>query len=161
MTTAAKGTAARARAREVDEQVVKIAKLMVDGLWEPGVTAHQIAEMEGVQPATVDEWASDAGRLLRVGPDVELYRSINLRRLDQTFAMSSDAKARVAAVAEQNKMLGLHAAMKVDVTVQAFAQLPPPAMLVKVREQIAELQRLEQQLAAQVEAVLVLPEGDE
>jgi hypothetical protein len=107
--------AMRARAREVDVLVQEIAAAMVGGSW-PGTLAAELVEREGVKPKVVQQWSAEAGRLLRIGPDVELYRGINLRRLD-THAVSSDGKVAVAAVSEQNKMLGLHAPTmhKVDV----------------------------------------------
>lgn len=146
----------RVRAREVDVLVQKIAAAMVGGSW-PGTLAAELVEQEGVKPKVVQQWAAEAGRLLRIGPDVELYRGINLRRLD-THAVSSDGKIAVAAVAEQNKMLGLHAPTmhKVDVSVQAYAKLGDAEMLEHVEAQIARLTELRTKLLAKG-AVPALP----
>lgn len=146
----------RARAREVDVIVQKIAAAMVAGAW-PGTLAEELVEAEGVKPKVVGQWAAEAGRLLRIGPDVELYRGINLRRLD-THAVSSDGKVAVAAVSEQNKMLGLHAPTmhKVDVSVQAYAKLDDTQMLEHVETQIARLTELRTKLLAK-KAIPALP----
>lgn len=142
-------TLAHARAREVDVFVVDIARAIVDGRWGPGSDLAYAAE-KGVQPGTVREWSAEAMRMLRVGHDVDTYRSVNLVRLDEVYSTSVlDPKARVSAVAEQNRMLGLHAPTKVDVTVQAYAGLDGPAMVAKVDEQIAKLTELRERLLEQ------------
>jgi hypothetical protein len=160
-------TPARVRARDVDKLVTEIARAMVDGLWSP-LVANSLAERERVQLNTVDEWSAAAGRLLRIGHDVETYRARNLQRLDETYA-TGDGKVRVAAVAEQNKMLGLHVPqqLKVDVTVQTFAALDDASMLERVRAQRVELEELERRLEMKLGIVNVpaLPargdDGDE
>lgn len=154
-------TTNRARARSVDEVVSEIARHMVGGTWG-GATVLAIAEREGVKPGTVREWSSDAGRLLRIGPDVEAYRGINLRRLDETYASAEDAKARVAAVAEQNRMLGLHAPTthKVDVSATSLAALDDNAMLERLDAQIARLTELRSQLLQRM-ALPALPANTE
>lgn len=157
-------TLTRTRARDVDRYVVEISRLMLDDKWITGVTNVEIAEREGVQPGTVDEWASDAARLIRIGPDVDLYRARNLRRLDRAWetAMSRqgytmageayenpDVKAATGAVAEQNKMLGLHAPQKHEVAmvVAQYEQMAPEARVSWLREKaaalLAEAERLE------------------
>lgn len=153
-------TPARARAREVDAIVCEIAAAMVAGTWRPGGdTARELAEREGVAIKTVDEWASDAGRLLRVGPDVERVRGVNLARLD-ALACSADGKVAVAAIAESNRMLGLHAPTRVDVTVQAFAALDDRALLSKVEAQIAELTELRERLLNRMAITTEAHDGD-
>lgn len=149
---------ARERGRDVDLLVVEIAKLIASRTWVPGDTAKELAEREGVTVRRVEEWAVEAGRMLRVGHDVETYRTLNLRRLDAQYQKAEDTKAAVAAVAEQNKMLGLHAPTmhKVDVSVQAYAKLSESEMLEHVEQQIARLQELRTKLLAKG-AVAVLP----
>lgn len=115
-------TRARVRARDLDAIVVEISRLMLDGGWTPE-RRFALAKRENVQPATVDEWSAESGRLLRVGPDVEAMRTINLVRLNETYARAEDAKGAVAAIAEQNRMLGLHAPARVAVTVQPYEKL--------------------------------------
>lgn len=154
-------SAARARARDLDGIIAEVARTIVDGRWQPGVTVRELAAKHGVQPHRAEEWAAEAGRLLRIGPDVELYRGVNLRRLDETYATAEDGKTRVAAIAEQNKMLGNHAPVqhKVDVSVQAYAKLDDAQMLETVRAQIARLQELEAKLVAKaLPAITVMAE---
>lgn len=147
-------TRARERARDVDKIVVEIARLMIDGEWSHESKA-KIAKRECVQVATVEEWSSDAGRMLRVGHDVEVYRAVNLARLDETYASADDARGRVAAVAEQNKMLGLHApeSKRVTVSVEALADLDDAAMLERVERQLLELGELRARLMAKMRIV--------
>jgi len=149
-------TFSRARARDVDKLVVEIARLMVDGEWSLEARLA-LAEREKVKPNTVDEWASDAGRMLRINVDLETLRSTNIRRLDETFASTKDAKAKVAAVAEQNKMLGLHAPEKVSVTVQAYEQLDDASMLARIEEKIAALTELRATYMARLRVVEMVP----
>lgn len=150
--------AARARARELDAIIASIARTIIDGRWRPGETVHELAAEHGVKPHRVEEWAAEAGRLIRIGPDVETYRAVNLRRLDETYARAEDAKAAVSAISEQNKMLGLHAPTmhKVDVSVQAYAKLSDSEMLEHVETQIARLEELRTKLLAK-SAVPALP----
>lgn len=152
------------RARDVDALVREIAKAMVDGVWAEGELATKIAAREQVSPITVDGWASQAGRLLRMGPDVEAYRGINLRRLDAVYeAAKGDPKARVAAIGEQNKMLGLHAPTRVDLRVEKVEALDDEQLLAKVDEEIARLTELRTELLAkraiEVPALVAAPEG--
>lgn len=171
--------ATRARAREdVDKGVERCIELMTGGKWVTGRSHRAIAEEFGVSPATVKDWATSASRVIRLAiqGDADDIRSRMVATLESIVAASldkvvtdregdvfpsPDGRVAVAAISEQAKLLGLHAPTKVDVTVQAFAQLEPPAMLAKVRAQIAELQRLEQQLSEQVEAIPALPVGDD
>jgi hypothetical protein len=149
---------ARVRGRDVDMLVVEIAKLIASRQWVPGQTVHEIAAREGVKPHRVEEWAVEAGRMLRVGHDVEMYRQLNLRRLDRQYRRAEDTKAAVAAVAEQNKMLGLHAPTvhKVDVSVQAYAKLDDAQMLEHVEAQLTRLTELRTRLLAK-KATAALP----
>jgi hypothetical protein len=144
-------TRSRDRARELDVLVVQIARMMIDGAWSHEAKCA-LATREGVQVATVEEWSADAGRMLRVGPDVETYRAINLRRLDETYSRA-EPKVAVAAVAEQNRMLGLHAPERMHVTVQAYAELDDATMLARVEEQIAELTQLRAKLMGKMRVV--------
>jgi hypothetical protein len=146
--------ATRARAREVDRLVSGIVDAMIRNEWGPA-QARELAEREGVSPSTVDNWAGEAARALRLAPDVEHRRGVHLARLDRAWAMATemaDPKAAVSAVAEANKVLGLHAPARaeVSVTVQAFAQLGPAEMLAKVREQRRALEALEADLVQQL-----------
>lgn len=114
------------RARRVDELVQEIADAMLAGTWASGALEAELRQREGVGRDAVASWASQAGRLLRMGPDVEARRAINLRRLDETYASAEDAKGRVAAVAEQNRMLGLHAPVRAEITIDERAILGSP-----------------------------------
>lgn len=110
----------------MDALVQEIANAMIAGTWASGELACELMAREGVTKGAVREWASHAGRLLRIGPDVEARRAINLRRLDDTYASAEDAKGRVAAVAEQNRMLGLHAPVRAEITIDERAILGSP-----------------------------------
>lgn len=147
-------TRARARARVVDDIVVEIARWMVDGAWTLE-KAGELATREGVRPGTVEQWASDAGRLLRIGVDMDALRAVNVRRLDETYqrARHEDPKAAVAAISEQNRMLGLHAPERVSVTVKAYADLDDETMLARIEERIAEYQQLRDRLKAKLRIV--------
>ena len=151
-------TAARARAREVDELVAELARAILDRTYVPKQTIREMAEREGVKVATVEEWAAEAGRLVRIGPTIDEYRDINLRRLDAQYARATDAKEAVAAISEQNKMLGLHAPTqhKVDVTVQQYTKLSDEQMLEAVDVQLQKLQELKTKLLAK-KAIPALP----
>jgi predicted transcriptional regulator len=151
-------TTARARAREVDELVAELARAILDRTYVPKQTIREMAEREGVKVATVEEWAAEAGRLVRIGPAVDEYRDINLRRLDAQYARATDAKEAVAAISEQNKMLGLHAPTvhKVDVSVQAYAKLDDAQMLEHVEAQLQRLTELRARLLAK-KATAALP----
>jgi hypothetical protein len=131
----------RARAKELDSIVAGIARMFVEGTWRAGESAKALAKEHGVQPSRVEEWAAEAGRLLRIVADADTYKAINVRRLDETYATAEDGKARVAAIAEQNKMLGLHAPaqVKVDVTVQAYAKLSDAEWLEAAEKHHAQL----------------------
>ncbi len=153
-------TRARARARELEGVIAEIARRIIDGSWTPEAQLA-LAERENVRPHRVSEWAAEAARSIRVLPAVEEYRAINLRRLDETYE-KGDSKVKVAAVSEQNKMLGLHAPTmhKVDVSVQAYAKLSDVEMLEHVETQIARLEELRTKLLAK-SAVPALPVGTE
>jgi hypothetical protein len=149
---------ARARAREVDKLVLEIVQMMLVGEWVAGASHRAFADRERVTLATVERWASEAGRMLRIAPDVERHAAINIARLDAAHALArrtNDVKGAVAAIAEQNKMIGAHApekhAHRVHIAVEAFAKLSPAEMLLKVREQLRDLGALEKQLEEQVE----------
>lgn len=146
-------TRARDRARVVDDLVVEIARAMVDGDWT-FERASELAEREGVRPGTVEQWASDAGRLLRIGLDMEALRARNMRRLDETYSRAKgDPKAAVAAVAESNRMLGFHAAEKVSVVVKAYAELSDEQTLERIEQRIAEYTVLRDRLKAKLRIV--------
>lgn len=144
----------RARARELDKLVGEIVDAIIANTWGPRPAA-EMARREGVDPSTVDNWAGAAARALRMAPDIEARRGMHLARLDQAWESAhklADPKAAVSAIAEANKMLGLHAPAKaeVSVTVRAFAQLGPAEMLAKVREQRRALEALEADLVQQL-----------
>lgn len=129
----------RARAREVDALVQEVAKAMVDGRWGPELCA-EMAEREGVGFEAVEDYAKQAGRLMRIGPDVEAYRAINLRRLDRAHAIAADTKERVAAISEQNKMLGLHAPVQAKLSVDVNVVRPLEQMsAAELRAELVEL----------------------
>lgn len=98
----------RARAREVDGIVLEIAGRMTAQRWNEDA-ATEIAAEHGVSLGTVDEWASDAARMLRLidEPRLQALRARNVERLDGLYETAKDDRAKVAAVAEQNKLLGL------------------------------------------------------
>lgn len=150
-------SAARARARDVDVIIVEIADLIASGKWVPGVTVKELAAREGVKPHRVEEWAAEAGRFLRIGDDVAKRKTLNLKRLDDTYEVAKkSAKDRISVVAEQNKMLGLHAPQRVDLRIEQYEQLEPAALHAKLIEQrrrltesIDALEKEHPELAAQ------------
>lgn len=96
---------------------------MSRGAWNRAAL-EQIAAREGADPAAVEKWASSAGRMLRLAStdQVSALRARNVARLDEAYDLalehevvtadgdiheSPDIRAAVAAVAEQNKLLGL------------------------------------------------------
>ncbi len=113
-----------ARAR-VDALVGEIAALMASGDWVAGETVKVLASREGVTVSAVEKWSAAAGRLLRMTQDpkeIAAKRAQNCGRLDEVYAMAldnvvidresnvhlvPDIRGAVAAVAEQNKLLGL------------------------------------------------------
>jgi hypothetical protein len=105
--------AARARARDVDAVVVEIVRLIATGTYSREAL-EAIAEREGVEMRQAEFWAASAGRYLRIGPDVQAYAALNVKRLDK-LADGADGKVAVAAIAEQNKMLGNHAPQRVEI----------------------------------------------
>lgn len=169
------------RAREdgqAEAGVKRCADLMVEGLWRSGKSTIELAGEFGVSPRTVETWAQTASRAIRMAMGdgeairgrlaamLERHEAVAMERQGYTMAGEAypnpDVKAATGAVKALAEVLGVvETKHKVDVTVQTFAQLPPPAMLAKVREQIAELKRLETQLADQVEAIPALPVGDD
>ncbi len=152
-----------ARARAKDGFILEIARLLAEGRWT-GAERAAMAERAGVELSSLDGWVGAATRMLRCSADVESYRALNLARLNATFERAEKAGEAVAAVAEQNRMLGLHAVTKVSVTAETYAALTPVAMLASIRQQIRELTDAERQLAREVEgdvvvSVMALPAG--
>jgi hypothetical protein len=107
-------TLSRARAAEVDGIVAGIVDLMVTGGWVAGLSHRELAEQHKVSVERVKDWATEAGRTLRILSmvDKDELRARNQARLD---AIASTAYAAgeygdaVRAVSEQNKLLGLNA----------------------------------------------------
>jgi hypothetical protein len=137
----------RVRARALDAVILEIAQAIAHDTWKSGELAEELQERMGVGPDAIRKWSAEAARMLRIGPDVEAYRALNIRRLDE-IASTGDDRDRISAMAEQNKMLGLHAPTKVSIDVTAYAKLEPPQMLEAVDRQIAELQELRARLVA-------------
>lgn len=154
-------TRARERARDVDKLVVEIARHMLDGTWSHE-TKVKIASREDVKVPTVEEWSAEAGRMLRVGHDVEHYRAVNLKRLDETYGRAEDAGKAVQAIAEQNRMLGLHVPEKGPPKDPSYDKLDDAAMLARIEEQMAALAELRAEYMRKlriVEMVPALPAG--
>jgi hypothetical protein len=148
--------AARARAREVDRIVLELVELIGTGRYSRE-HLEDIAEREGVDIRRAEEWAVEAGRYLRIAPDVETYRTLNLARLD-VLAKAADGKVAVSAISEQNKMLGNHAPQRVNVTVSPVAQMPVVRQVEEIDRRIEELQRARARLL-QENSVPALPAG--
>lgn len=168
----------RARAREVDALVAEIAERMVSGKWVAGRSHRELAEREGATVDAVEKWAADAGRMLRMLSPAERedLRARNAARLDMLYDMAvsavrvvstsdgdsevipqPDVRGAVSALAEQNKLLGLNAPERSEVTLKA----PQPAQDARARlEQVlgaikaleAEADRLRDALAIPVSA---------
>lgn len=158
-------TRARATPRETAGRIEHIAALMRSRVWVRGRTAGLLATEWGLEESTVRNLSAEAFRLVAresAGAVERIREDLGELLVQDAFRASEDGKfgdeARLADVA--SRILGARAPEKVDVTVQTFAQLQPPAMLAKVREQIAELQRLERELAGHVEAIPALAMGD-
>ena len=153
----------RARAREVDAIVGEIAEQMADGRWVTGRSHRELATREGVSVSRVEDWSSQAGRLLRAlsASDREDLRARNAARLDhiveQALARQAvvpqrdgdalvvpqpDLKAAVSAIAEQGKLLGLNAPEQHQHAhvVAAYEKLDRPAKRAQLVEAIAVLQ---------------------
>lgn len=156
----------RARARLVDERAAEVAGLMADGRWVTGKSHAELAERWGCDMEEVRHVAQRAGQALRVLmlTDRESLRARNAATLEAIVAdarADGEHQAAVAALNSQAKLLGLNAPERHEVaTVQAVEAMTPEAKLARVREQIAVLQELERELAAQVGEVLALPEGN-
>lgn len=158
----------RDRRDQVDRVVAGILDDMVSGRWVAGRSHAALAEREGVSVERVRDWATEAGRTLRVLAlvDRDELRARNQARLDALYALAvgkddPDVRAAVSALAEQGKLLGLNAPEKhVVATAQSYAGLSNAEMVDKVDAQIAELQELRQRLLMKG-AVLALPGGDE
>lgn len=93
---------------------------MAAGRWVAGETAAALAAQHGVTLAAVEKWSAAAARMLRLidTPGMQALRARNVQRLDDVYDDASedaDHKARVAAIAEQNKLLGL-LVQRIDVT---------------------------------------------
>lgn len=104
----------------MDARVVEVAGLMASGKWVAGVTALALAETHGVTEHAVEKWSAAAARMLRLidTPGLQALRARNVQRLDDVYDDASDDadhKARVSALAEQNKLLGL-LVQRIDVT---------------------------------------------
>lgn len=101
------------RAREENDVGVQdCVDLMVSGRWVPGKSVHVIAEKHGVSWRTVENWATNASRIVRLAiqKDTEDIRAQLVATLADIVSEARDAgdrKAAVMAVAEQAKLLGL------------------------------------------------------
>lgn len=134
-------TLSRARAGAVDRIVVGILEDMVSGKWVAGKSHRELAVMHSVSVERVKDWATEAGRTLRILAlvDRDDLRARNAARLDSivemalnrsvvipprgendeaTVVVQPDLKAAVSAIAEQGKLLGLNAPEKVSVTAE-------------------------------------------
>ena len=111
--------------REVDAIVFEILSEMAEGSWTPDTSAGRAvvyAIKYEVEQVTVRLWASHAGRLLRLTQDpseLRAKRAQNVGRLDGLYELAVDqggVRDGVTALAEQGKLLGLHAAEKHEVS---------------------------------------------
>lgn len=103
---------ARAKAKEAgDEGVRECLNLMASGRWISGVSHLHVAERRKVHPGTAMNWATAAGRVLRlaVEGDTEDLRSRMVATLGAIIdtAMNTDLKAAISAIDTQAKLLGL------------------------------------------------------
>lgn len=110
----------RASREPMDAHVVEVAGMMAAGTWKSGETAQVLAAEHGVTVAAVEKWSAAAARMLRLldAPAMQALRARNVARLDEVYedaADDGDHKARVSAIAEQNKLLGL-IVQRMDVT---------------------------------------------
>ncbi len=154
----------RERRDEVDAIVFAIVDDMASGRWVTGRSHKEYAAKNGVAVSRVQDWACEAGRVLRVLAmvDRESLRERNQARLDAIAADAYQAGEfgdAVRAIGEQNKLLGLHAPSKMEVNVQAYGHLSPDEKLVKVEEQIEALERIRAHLLQQ-RSVPALQEGE-
>jgi len=144
----------RERAHQVDRIVAGIVERMVSGEWVAGKSHRELAEAEKVSVDRVKDWATEAGRCLRIlaMTDKEDLRARNQARLDMVFSSALTDGAHAAAVgalAEQARLLGLNAPEKHEhaVVVAQYEQLAPPQQAAWLRERaarlLAEAERLE------------------
>ncbi len=94
--------------------------MLAERTWVPGESHAAMAAREGVTVSAVESWSATAARMLRLveAPQLAALRARNVQRLDDVYEDASDGedhKARVSAIAEQNKMLGL-VVQRLDVT---------------------------------------------
>jgi hypothetical protein len=117
-------TPSRARAREYDEKVVEVLKLMSTGRWADGRSHQELAEKHGVSLEAVQKWANDAGRHLRIlqTQDANVLRARNAAHLEAIAVDAhemDDYSAAIRAREAMAKLLGLNAPEKVQHTVSA------------------------------------------
>lgn len=96
----------------MDAHVLEVAGMMTAGKWKAGESHELLAAEHGVTVHAVEKWSAAAGRLLRMidTPQLAALRARNVQRLDDVYDDASDDgdhKARVGAIAEQNKLCGL------------------------------------------------------
>lgn len=99
------------RAR-LDGHVIEIAGAMSAGKWVPGASHEAMAQRESVTVSAVESWSATAARMLRLveAPQLAALRARNVARLDDVYEdaeTDGNHQARVSAIGEQNKMLGL------------------------------------------------------
>lgn len=145
----------RERAREVDRVVAGIVGLMSSGQWVTGRSHAQIASAEGVSVDRVKDWATEAGRILRVLAmvDADDLRARNAAHLE---ALAADAHAAgefgdaVRARAEMAKLLGLNAPERHQHEhahlVAQVEQMPPRERAAWLRERAAKLLAMAERL---------------
>lgn len=109
----------RARAVEVDRIVAGIVDDMASGRWVTGRSHRALATEHGVSVSRVEDWATEAGRLLRVlmlvdREDLRARNAAHLETLAVDAHMAGEFGDAVRARAEMGKLLGLNAPEKVE-----------------------------------------------
>lgn len=107
----------RARANEVDRIVAGIVDDMASGRWVTGRSHRALATEHGVSVSRVEDWATEAGRLLRVlmlvdREDLRARNAAHLETLAVDAHMAGEFGDAVRARAEMGKLLGLNAPEK-------------------------------------------------
>lgn len=144
------------RARgQAEEGVRHIAKLMADGTWRSG-EYEDTAKLFGVSERTVEAWAAQASRALRVaiGDGEELrgrlaamlerHERVAMARIGVTMKgdeyPNPDVKAATAAVKTLAELMGLVTQKHEHThTVQNYEALPRPEKSKRLRELAAKL----------------------
>lgn len=146
----------RVRQGQAEDGVRHIAKMMADGQWITGASHEAVATLFAVSERTVEGWAIQASRALRmsIGDGEELrgrlaamlerHERVAMQRVGVTMKgdeyANPDVKAATGAVKTLAELMGLVTQKHEHThTVQSFAALPPPEKAQRLRELASKL----------------------